>query len=118
MKEEDFYRKEENERFKLFLEKCGHLYKNQFLADRQYLNDTLIKKKIIRDINNHDIYYELINNLIEEPEFKEKMKYLFYNERLKAENAFSSFKTGVDICRNRFEELEKINDYLNSFFFD
>ena len=120
MTEEDFYQKEENERFKLFKlfwEKCRHLYKNPLLSEGKYLNETsIIKNKLIYDINRNDINYELINNLIEEPEFKEKLKCLFLNERIKTDNIFSSLKKNIDICRKRFEDLEKLNDYLNSFF--
>ena len=94
MTEEDFYQKEENERyklFKLFWEKCRHLYKNPLLSEGKYLNETsIIKNKLIYDINRNDINYELINNLIEEPEFKEKLKCLFLNERIKTDNIFSS----------------------------
>ena len=120
MTEEDFYQKEENERFKLFRlfwEKCGYLYRNPFFADGKYLNETsIIKYKLIHDFNKNDINYDLINNLIDEPEFKEKLKCLYINERMNTENIFKALKKDVENCRKRFEELEKINDYLNSFF--
>jgi hypothetical protein len=120
MTEEDFYQNEENERyrlFKLFWDKCRHLYKNPFMADIQYLNETsIIKNKITHDIINHNVRYELINNLIDEPEFKQKIKNLFANEGVKVNDIFLPFKKDVGICSKRFDELEKINDYLNSFF--
>ena len=120
MTEEDFYQKEENERyklFKLFWEKCRNFYNNHFLIGIKYLDETLrVKDAIIQDIKRHDISYELINNLIDEPEFLKKLKNLLSNERMKVNDIFSSLKKEVEICRKRFEELEKINDYLNSFF--
>ena len=120
MTEEDFYQNEENERyrlFKLFLEKCRDLYKNPYLADVRYLNETsIIQNKIIHDITHHNIRYELINNLIDEQEFAQKIKCLFTNERVKVNDIFNSLKKDIEICRQRFDELEKINDYLNSFF--
>ena len=120
MTEEDFYQNEENERyrlFKLFWDKCRHLYKNPFMADIQYLNETsIIKNKITHDIINHNVRYELINNLIDEPKFQNKIKNLFVNERVKVNDIYSSLKKDIDKCTKRFDELEKINDYLNSFF--
>ena len=120
MTEEDFYQKEENDRyqlFKLFLERCGNLYRNPNLADGKYLNEiSAVKNKIIYDITKHDIIYELINNLIDEPQFKNKFDSLFKNERVNSEQIFADLKKDVETCRKRFEELDKVNDYLNSFF--
>ena len=120
MTEEDFYQKEENDRyhlFKLFWERCGNLYRNPNISDGKYLNETsIIRNKIIYDINKQNIVYELINNLIDEPQFKEKFNALFINEKVDLNQIFNELKENVEFCREQFDELEKINDYLNSFF--
>ena len=120
MSEEDFYQKEENGKyqlFKLFWERCGNLYRNPNISDGKYLNETaIIRNKIIYDINKQNIVYELINNLIDEPQFKEKFNALFINEKVDLNKIFNELKENVEFCREQFDQLEKINDYLNSFF--
>ena len=120
MTEEDFYQKEENDRyhlFKLFWERCGNLYRNPNISDGKYLNETsIVRNKIIYDINKQNIVYELINNLIDEPQFKEKFNALFINEKVDLNQIFNELKENVEFCREQFDQLEKINDYLNSFF--
>ena len=119
MTKEDFYQKEENERyllFKLFFEKCGDLYKNKNISEGKYLNETyIIKYKIFNEMKNHDLVYEIINNLIDEEEFKNKFITIFANDGDPNE-ILQDLKTDIDVCRNKFDEIEKLYDYLNTFF--
>ena len=120
MKKEDFYQKEENQRyqlFKLFWERCGDFRKNQNISQGNYLNEIiLIKYRLINEIRSHDISYEMINNIIEEMSFYNKLDTLFKSENMDTKLIFTQLLNDVKICRERFEALEKINDYLNSFF--
>ena len=120
MTKEDFYQKEENQRFqlfKLFFEKCGDLYKNPNIAEGKYLQETLrVRYSIITEIKYHNLRYELITNLIDEPSFYRKLEVLLNNEGNDPKIVFVELKKDIEICRNKFDEVEKINDYFNSFF--
>ena len=112
MTKEDFYQKEENQRyqlFKLFWERCGDFRKNQNIAQGNYLNEIiLIKYRLINEIRNHDISYEIINNIIEEMDFYNKLDTLFKSENMDTKQIFIQLLNDVKICRERFEALEKI----------
>ena len=119
---EDFYTKEENQNyqlFKLFSEKCGGFFSNpRIKAGNNYLSQTIeIKFKIVNELNKQDVKYDLIINLIDEEVFYNKIKTVFIDIGYpKFETLYYDLKKNVEICRKKFEELEKINDYFNAFF--
>ena len=80
MKKEDFYEKGENQKylfFKLFFEKCSDLLKNNEIYQGYYLTETvMVMTSILYEIKNHDIIYQLINDLIESKGFYKKLEFL------------------------------------------
>ena len=120
MKKEDFYEKGENQKylfFKLFFEKCSDLLKNNEIYQGYYLTETvMVMTSILYEIKNHDIIYQLINDLIESKGFYKKLEFLcngFSNEN--PNKIYFELKKEVEICRRKILELEKLNDYLYSF---
>jgi hypothetical protein len=120
MTKEDFYQKGKNERFllfKLFFEKCGDLYRNANISEGKYLNESYaIKYKIFNEIKKHEVTFDLINNLIDEEEFTKKFESIFSNEGEDPIEILKGLKIDVEVCRVKFSEIEKLNDYFNTFF--
>ena len=120
MKKKDFYRKEENERYqlyKLFFEKCKDLYKNPNISEGKYLNEiSAVRYAIINELQNFSMPYDVINNLIDDKNFYEKVKFIIVNEGMDLKTIFDKLNNQVKLCRNEFDKFEKLNDYFITFF--
>ena len=115
--EQEFYRKDETPNFRLFrlfFEKCQELMENQEVIKGEYLEQSIIiRQKLCQDLNNFRVRYDTISPLINDKSFKEKMSVLFENNN---EQIYNNLKNKFDICKNKFEELEKIENYYVTFF--
>ena len=127
MKEKDFYTEEETEKFllfKVFFKRCRDLIANPEINQGRYLNYSLeIKYKILNDLKKNQVSFDVINNLIDE-------KNKFYNKILvivedplqkkdnekEAKNIYNNLKESLEKCKKKFEELELIEEYYNTFF--
>ena len=122
MTKEDFYQKEENQRyqlFNLFIEKSYDLFKNPEISGGKYLKGiSLVKSELMNEIIRRDISYELIINLINEESFYKKGETIFYNENLDVEYIFDRLKKDIEICTKKFKEVESVKEYLNCYFND
>ena len=122
MIKEDFYQKEENQRYKLFnllSEKCYDFFKNPELSKGKYLKGiSLVKHELMDEIIQRDISYELIINLINEESFFKKVETIFYNENLDVKYIFDRLKNDVEICTKKFKDIESVKEYLNCYFND
>ena len=118
--EKDFYEKEESENFllfKLFLKKCGELIKDRYISKGKYLQNSLrIRNKILNDLKNKIIKYDVVNNLIDENK-------TFYNKILAIEEdkkitdkIYNEIKLDFEQCKQIFEELEIVEEYYKTFF--
>lgn len=120
MKKEDFYQKEENQRYQLFeffWEKCKHLCHNPKISEGKYLQEiSKVKDELIKEISENSINYQLINNIIDDEKFHKKMLSLFKIEGKDPEEYLKKLKENVEICRKRFKQLEDAMEFLNSFF--
>ena len=116
----DFYQKEENLKyklFKLFIENSDYLCKNPKISEGKYYKEIYeFKNIIINEILKNDLVFEVINNLIEEDEFNNRIKFIFGNDKKDLNIIFFGLKLGVELCRRKFEKFEKFNDYLKTFF--
>ena len=120
LSKKDFYQKEENQKynlFKLFIENGDYLSKNQKISEGKYHKEIYEFKKIIKnEIQKSDFVFEIINNLIEEEEFYKRIKFIFDNEEKELNLIFFEIKLGVELCRRKIDKLEKVYDYLKTFF--
>ena len=115
--EEDFYQKEESQNFqifKLFFEKCNNLlltWKGKYLDE-----SNKIREKIKKDLINCNVEYDLINNLIDKTDsFFNRIKVIFFDLK-ESEKIFFNLKQNLNICKNKFKELETIHDFYNTFY--
>ena len=120
----DFYQKEENlnyQLFKLFLEKCAQLIKNQELYEGQYLIQTKkIQTKIHNDLLNKDVEYEKINNLItgtKKEDFFNRIKVVVQKDS-EAKTIYNNLVTSLEECRKKFKALNDIEDFYNAFYIE
>ena len=116
--EEEFYQKEETENFlllKLFFQKCNELINNKDISDGRYLRESLsIRNKISNNLFNSRVKYDVINNLIDDNIFYQKIVVIL--DKDSAKNIYNKLKENFQICQKKFEELEIIEDYYTTFF--
>ena len=121
MTENDFYQKEETQRFllfKLFFERCNELLMNQEIANAEYLYQTLlIKSKILNDLQNNKVQYNVINNLMsdENDSFFKKILIITQNKE-EADKIYSKFKENMNSCNKIFEELRIVEEFYTTFY--
>ena len=118
--EKDFYQKEENENFlffKLLFENEDKIINNKDIYQSKYLFQTLlIKSKIINDLKDKKVKFNIINNLMDEGDsFYQKILVISENVK-KAIEIYSELKTSYSICKEKINKLKLINDYYNTFF--
>ena len=113
LKEEDFYQLDETDNFllfKLFFQKCLELLNNPMISQGYYIKESLaIKSKIFNDLNKNEVKYNIVNNLMDENKrFYKKMLVITdkYTEKI-----YNNLKKSLQICKNKFDELENIEDY-------
>ena len=121
VKENEFYQKEDTPNFllfKLFFEKCGELIKNKDVSQGKYLNESvLIKSKVLDDLKNNKIIYEVANNLIDENNsFYQKIFVVTDQKEVEANKIYDKIKNNVDICKKKFEKFAIIEDFYNTFY--
>ena len=121
MTEKDFYQKEDTKSFllfKLFFEKCNDLLKNNEVAKGEYLFQTvLIKNKIYNDLQNNDVTYNVINNLMsEENDLFYKKIFAITENKGEADKILEKFKENMNICYKKIEELRMIEDFYTTFY--
>jgi len=116
--EKDFYQKDENQKFllfKLFFEKCGELIQNPAISQGYYLEQSLkIKIKISNDLISSNVRYDMMDYLIDENNsFLKKIQVICEND---SQKIYDNLKKNIEICKNKLEKLELIQDYYISFF--
>ena len=120
MTEKDFYQKEETNNFllfKLFLEKCNDLMKNNEIAGGEYLFRTvLIKDKIFNDLKNNDVQYNLVYNLMEKEEVFYNKILVITGDKNEGKKIFDKLKENMGICEQKLEELRIIEDFYTTFY--
>ena len=120
MTEKDFYQKEETSSFllfKLFFEKCNDLMKNEEIAEGEYLFRTvLIKNKILNDLQNYDVQYNLVYNLMEKEEVFYNKILVITGDKNEGKKIFDGFKENMGICEQKLEELRIIEDFYTTFY--
>ena len=117
LKECDFYCKiytKNFEFFKLFFQIYDKSMEN-YLKDVYYIQkSTETKNKIIDDLKNLNVTYNLICNLISDNNiFENKIKIL---DNTEGDKTFDELKKSMDICDKKFSKLELIMDYYNQFY--
>ncbi len=120
-KDEDFYQKEETKNFllfKLFFKKCGQLIDNKDINRGKYLDESVkLKNKILDDLNNSKIKYSLANNLIDESNlFYQKIFVIYDENENEAKKIYNKIKKNLKICKKKFENYEKIEDFYSTFY--
>ena len=121
VKEEDIYQREETQNFllfKLFLEKCKELINNKEVSEGKYLNQSfLIKSKVEDDLKNSRIKYDVCANLIDENNsFYERILVIFDRNEDDAKKIYEKIKENLNICKNKFDKFEQIEDFYNTFY--
>ena len=121
MKENDFYQKEENKKyilFKIFFEKCKNLFQNEKINNGKFLYESLlIKNKILNDLSQLNIKFEVIDNLIDESNiFYNKILTVYDGNKEKSIMIYNKIKNELQNCTNKLSKFEKIEDYYTTFF--
>ena len=118
--ENEFYQREDTYNFslfKLFFQKCTELMNKPNVLDGYYLKETIkIKNKLYNDLQNNNVSYNIVNNLIEE-------KDIFYNKILaitgnknETKKFLDKFKDNLNICKQKLDELEMMKDFYTAFY--
>ena len=120
-KEKDFYQKEESENFllfKLFFQKCGELLKNKDISQGKYLYESImLKSKLLDDLKNCKIKYDLANNLIDENNlFYQKIFVISDENEKQTKDIYDKIKENLKICKQKFDKFEIIEDFYNTFY--
>ena len=117
--EQEFYQRDETYNFllfKLFYEKCSDLIKNNEISNSKYLyNTVLIKNKIYNDLQNNQVPYNIVKDLLEDDIFYKKIIVIIEDET-ESKELYNKFKENMQICNELFDELETIKDYYITFF--
>ena len=120
MTEKDFYQKEETNKFllfKLFFEKCNDLIKDKEIAQGEYLFQTiLVKNKIYNDLQNNDIPFNTLNNLIEKEDILYNKILVITGNEDEAKKFFDKIKENLQKCEKIFEELKTVEDFYTTFY--
>ena len=119
--ENDFYEKEDTKNFilfKIFFEKCENFIKNEEISNGKYLFESmLVKSKLYDDLSNSKVKYETIKNLIDEENLLyNKIMVIFDRDTKASRDVFNKIKKNIEICTNKFEKFEIIEEYYNIFF--
>ena len=119
--ENDFYEKEDTKNFilfKIFFEKCDNFIKNEEISNGEYLlKSILLKSKLYDDLFNSKVKYETIKYLIDEENILyNKIMVIFNREEKTSRNVYNKIKKNFEICTNKFEKFELIEEYYNIFF--
>ena len=123
VKEDDFFQKEETRNFlllKLFFEKCKGLLNNKAIFEGRYLNQSvLIKSQVEDDLKNCRIKYEICNNLIDEKNtLYKRILVVFDGKEDDAKKIYEAIKEKNNICKNKFDTFEQIEDFYNTFYYN
>ena len=115
--EGEFYQKNETENFiyfKNFLKNEKFILEPNIRQSLYFIKSLEIKNKIISDLNNNRIKYDIINNLIDKKNtLKYKISVIGGEE---TDKILNKLKENLKICQKKFEDLKLIADYYNSFF--
>ena len=119
--ERDFYQKEESRNFllfKLFFEKCGDLIKNKEISQGKYLlESTLLKSKLLKNVDDLKIRFDIANNLIDENDsFYQKIFILTDQNKDQAQKKYDNLKEGLQKCQKKFEKFGEIQEFYNTFY--
>ena len=121
--ENDFYQKGETQNFvlfKLFYEKCKHLLNNKNISNGNFIkksND--LKNKIYNDLNNFQIKYGVMINLMDKNEkdsFYKKILVITDEKEEEAKKIYDAIEKNLNICKNKFEKFEVIEEFYNTFY--
>ena len=124
MEEKDFYQKDDNINYKLFksffedfYKKCGNIINELKLNETNYIYESKeIKDKILKDLSNSKVKYELIDSLIYEDNFKKKILTIVDGKEDECNNIYKKLKDNLEYCRDKIAKLEKIKEYYIIFF--
>ena len=123
--ENDFYQKGETQNFlllKLFFEKCGHLLNNNNISNGQYIQSSKkLKNKINNDLNNCQIKYGLINNLMDKNDdkndsFYKKILVITDGNEEAAKKIYNNIENNLNTCKSKFGKYEAIEEFYNTFY--
>ena len=121
IKENDIYQKEDTVNFllfKLFFQKCGELLKNEDISQGKYLYESIIlKNKILNDLTNFKIKYDLAFNLIDENDsFYQKIFVIWDQNENQSKNIYNKIKENLNFCKQKFDKFELIEDFYTTFY--
>ena len=121
--ENDFYQKGETQNFvlfKLFFEKCQNLLNNKNISDGDFIKKSInLKNKIYKDLNDLQIKYGTINNLMDKKEkesFYKKILVITNEKEEEASKIYDSIEKNLNDCKIKFEKFEVIEEFYNTFY--
>ena len=120
IEEKDFYKKEKTSKFILyskFINKCNNLFKQFEDIEGTYpCSIKIINNKILKDLKNGNIKFELfISLMLEAQEFENKIKLITSGEN-EAKLLYENLKNGFEHCQKDFSNIERILEYFSTFF--
>jgi len=78
----------------------------------------LIKTKVEDDLKQSTIRYDVCNNLIDEDNsFYKRILVILDGKEYEAKKIYKKIKGNINICRNKFDKFEKIEDIYNTFYY-
>ena len=116
----DFYQKSENKKytlFKHFIEKCKDLIKDKTLSEGKYLKESiLLKNKILKDLEERNLIFNIIDNLIDEENlFYKKIIVIADGDVNYGKKIYNKIKEDLENCYNKFGKIELIEKYYRTF---
>ena len=79
----------------------------------------LIKTKVEDDLKQSTIRYDVCNNLMDENNsFYKRILVILDGKEDEAKKIYEKIKGNINICRNKFDKFENMEDYYNTFYYN